>query len=157
MQVKRIEEKPKVEAKVKSMPQPIQNTKKISLNNEVKIQDLNPPSNNKNLQDKNEIKVESKVESKIDENKSIKKPISSNKKEYFLQLASFKDYKDADNLRAKLILSGIDVDIYKAKLANGAVWYRVRSKKNTDYQEVDNLKNKLLAFRVKAIILKDIG
>ena len=68
-----------------------------------------------------------------------------------------KHYKDADNFRAKLILSGIEVNIFNVKLNNNDVWYRVRSKKNDNYQEIINLKDKLLAFKIKAIILKEIS
>jgi len=158
MQVKLVEDKQKLKENVaakKQLEKPTShNEAKISLNNGVKIQDLNPPNlNSPNL---NQPMVKKELQEKK-ETKDNKKPLVANKKEYFLQLASFKDYKDADNLRAKLILSGIDVDIFKAKLDNGAVWYRVKSKKTQNYQEVDKLKNKLLAFRVKAIILKDIG
>lgn len=162
MQVKLIEEKQKlkdkVQEKVSKNNDIISSQNKISLNNEVKIQDLNPPSKITDLNNNKNIKVDSKIE-KIETGirQKEKTHTASNKNDYFLQLASFKDYKDADNLRAKLILSGIDVDIFKAKLSNGDVWYRVRSKKSRNYQEVDGLKNKLLAFRVNAIILKDIG
>lgn len=149
MQVKLIEEKVSKNKDIISVPN------KISLNNEVKIQDLNPQSKITDLNNNKDIKADSKIDKSIKQKE--KTHTTSNKNDYFLQLASFKDYKDADNLRAKLILSGIDVDIFKAKLSNGDVWYRVRSKKSTNYQEVDGLKNKLLAFRVKAIILKDIG
>lgn len=44
--------------------------------------------------------------------------------DYVLQIASFKNYKDADTLKAKLILTGYNVAI-KASKKNGTTWHRV--------------------------------
>ncbi len=43
---------------------------------------------------------------------------------YRLQLAAFKQYKDADELKAKLILRGYPTTINSATV-NGAIWYRL--------------------------------
>ncbi len=48
------------------------------------------------------------------------------KKSYFIQVGSFKHYKDADSLRAQLILNrGMDAEIETTTSAAGTTWYRV--------------------------------
>ncbi len=49
-------------------------------------------------------------------------PVASN--HYRLQLAAFKRYEDADELKAKLILQGYPTTINSATV-NGTVWYRL--------------------------------
>lgn len=44
---------------------------------------------------------------------------------YILQAGSFKEFKDADNLKAKLALMGIESRVEKAKIGS-AVWYRIK-------------------------------
>ncbi|MEQ1621837.1 MAG: SPOR domain-containing protein [Methylococcales bacterium] len=44
---------------------------------------------------------------------------------YILQAGSFKEFKDADNLKAKLALMGIESRVEKAKIGN-AIWYRIK-------------------------------
>jgi cell division protein FtsN len=56
-----------------------------------------------------------------------KKPASQqdNKAEYILQAGSFRDYKQADQLKAKLALQGIDANIQSVQV-NQETWHRVR-------------------------------
>lgn len=54
--------------------------------------------------------------------------LPSKKKElqrYMLQAGSFKNYDDADRLRAKLILEGLSVQLKAVKSKNGRTWHRV--------------------------------
>ncbi len=46
------------------------------------------------------------------------------KHKYIVQLASFKQYQDADQLKAKLILQGYSTRVSSAAI-NGVVWYRL--------------------------------
>ena len=157
MQVKLVKDIEK-NKKTKEGKKIIKDTKLVSSKDMqvVKIEDLNPHSE-KLLQKK---LITNRIETNTKENqskKSIDNKFGKAKDiNYVLQLASFKHYKDADNFRAKLILSGIEVNIFNVKLNNNDVWYRVRSK-NDNYQEIINLKDKLLAFKIKAIILKEIS
>ena len=48
------------------------------------------------------------------------------KEVYFLQVAAFQNPSDADNLKARLALSGIEAQIQTATLPDGQVWHRVR-------------------------------
>jgi len=65
---------------------------------------------------------------------------------YMIQAASFRNDKDADRMRADLIISGMDTNIRKTTGKNGKPWYRVvigpfasRSKMN---RAKDKLANK---------------
>ncbi|MDP3332451.1 MAG: SPOR domain-containing protein [Methylococcaceae bacterium] len=44
---------------------------------------------------------------------------------YIVQAGSFKEFKDADNMKAKLALMGIESRVEKAKVGD-ATWYRVK-------------------------------
>jgi len=44
---------------------------------------------------------------------------------YIMQAGSFKEFKDADNMKAKLALMGIESRLEKAKVGD-ATWYRVK-------------------------------
>ena len=53
-------------------------------------------------------------------------PPASSKEVYFLQVAAFQNPADADNLKARLALAGIEAQIQTATLPDGSVWHRVR-------------------------------
>ncbi|MBP9721837.1 MAG: SPOR domain-containing protein [Gammaproteobacteria bacterium] len=76
---------------------------------------------------------------------------------YFLQIASFKNLKDAEALRAKLILAGFAVSIQTAKLPSGEVWHRVKSSKVDNIELAINLHSQLKVHQIESIILADKG
>lgn len=47
------------------------------------------------------------------------------KKIYYLQASSFSSFKQADQVKARLILQGMDVDIRSSKSSSGKTWYKV--------------------------------
>ena len=51
---------------------------------------------------------------------------ASAKEVYFLQVAAFQNPSDADNMKARLALAGIEAQIQTATLPDGQVWHRVR-------------------------------
>src|SRR5258706_2467122 len=48
------------------------------------------------------------------------------KDSYFLQAGSFQSPADADNLKARLALMGLEASVEPANLAEKGMWYRVR-------------------------------
>jgi cell division protein FtsN len=59
--------------------------------------------------------------------KEFKRPPAASPKEvFFLQVAAFQNPSDADNMKAKLALAGIEAQIQTATLPDGKVWHRVR-------------------------------
>lgn len=47
------------------------------------------------------------------------------KKIYYLQASSFASFKQADQVKAKLILQGMDVEIRKSQGSSGKTWYKI--------------------------------
>lgn len=64
-------------------------------------------------------------------------PPPSSKEVYFLQVAAFQNPAEADNLKARLALAGIESRIQTAQLPDGKVWHRVRVGPFTDMKELD--------------------
>ena len=59
--------------------------------------------------------------------KEFRRPATASVKEvYFLQVAAFQKPSDADNMKARLALAGIEAQIQTATLPDGQVWHRVR-------------------------------
>ena len=66
------------------------------------------------------------TEEAITDKEFKRSPPASSKEVYFLQVAAFQNPADADNLKARLALSGIEAQIQTATLPDGRVWHRVR-------------------------------
>jgi cell division protein FtsN len=103
-----------------------------------------------------------KLASKDKDTKETNVPPGLNKKpgnnlSYSVQLASFKDYKDADELKVKLIMSGFDVYIQTVTLDNGDVWHRVKTKKLTNIADAHDVSTQLQKYNIKSIVVTDRG
>lgn len=61
---------------------------------------------------------------------------------YILQAGSFKEFKDADNMKAKLALMGIESRVEKAKVGN-ATWYRVKMGPLSQMSSVSSIRARL--------------
>jgi cell division protein FtsN len=61
---------------------------------------------------------------------------------YIMQAGSFKTFKEADQLRAKLGLLGIESKVHKAKVGS-AIWYRVKIGPYTHMTSVSAIKSRL--------------
>ena len=76
---------------------------------------------------------------------------------YVLQAGSFRRYADADRLKARLALIGIEADIQKVSIHNGETWHRVRIGPFHSLREVDAVRARLREHRINAILLKIRG
>ena len=72
---------------------------------------------------------------------------------WLLQAGSFRQYSQADALRAQLAMSGFESSIDLTEGDNG-VWHRVRLGPYTSKREVDRIRSKLARAQVRAIIIK---
>ncbi len=72
---------------------------------------------------------------------------------WLLQAGSFRQYSQADALRAQLALNGFESSIDLTEGDNG-VWHRVRLGPYTSKREVDRIRSKLARAQVRAIIIK---
>jgi cell division protein FtsN len=72
---------------------------------------------------------------------------------YWLQVGAFQNKADADGLRAKLVLLGVDTRIFETQ-QNDRTLYRVRSGPYSDKTSADAVKNKLTANQIDVTLLK---
>lgn len=78
---------------------------------------------------------------------------------YFLQAGSFPNPADADNLKARLALMGIEAAVEPANLAEKGIWYRVRLGPYTQIDEINRLRQQLAKNGVDASLvrIKDVA
>jgi cell division protein FtsN len=71
-----------------------------------------------------------------------KNSVIAKPKQYILQIASLRNYKDADGMRAKLLLKGFKTEVKKIAV-NGSVWYRVQAGPYTTFNAASDAQNQL--------------
>jgi len=73
---------------------------------------------------------------------------------YVLQAAAFNRYKDADRLKAKLAINGLQSEIQKITAGNKRVYYRVRLGPFDRARDAEDANRKLASMGIKALRLK---
>jgi len=87
--------------------------------------------------------------------RQFKRPGTTGDKEiYFLQVAAFPKPADADNLKARLALSGIESKIQTAELPDGSIWHRVRVGPFSDQSELNESRQALRGLELEANLIK---
>jgi len=71
--------------------------------------------------------------------------------EYFIQAGSFRRMADADRLKARLALLGVESRIERAEV-KGAVWYRVRLGPFASMTEVERVRSRLRKHRIDSVV-----
>lgn len=77
--------------------------------------------------------------------------------DYMLQAASYSAYKDADHLKARLLLNGLSPSIEKVTIENKGTFYRVRVGPYSSPEEVDRARQTLAGLGIKPLLLKIAG
>ncbi|TAN65571.1 MAG: SPOR domain-containing protein [Methylobacter sp.] len=72
---------------------------------------------------------------------------------YILQAGSFREFKDADSLRAKLALMGIESKVERAKVGN-VVWNRVKIGPYTQMTSVSTIRARLRENGIDVIVME---
>ncbi|MDO9140789.1 MAG: SPOR domain-containing protein [Methylobacter sp.] len=72
---------------------------------------------------------------------------------YIMQAGSFKEFKDADSLRAKLALMGIESKVEKAKVGN-VVWNRVKMGPYTQMASVSTIRSRLRENGIDVLVIE---
>lgn len=72
---------------------------------------------------------------------------------YMLQMGSFKTFSDADRLKARLALVGIEADIQKVRIDGGAIFHRVRSGPY-DERRVNALRTRLQQNNINSLVIR---
>ena len=73
---------------------------------------------------------------------------------YLLQAGSFRSEKDAERLRANLILSGLSPRISKVNVGGGETWHRVQIGPFDDQGSLDNARRILAEQKIDSLLLK---
>lgn len=73
---------------------------------------------------------------------------------YYLQAGAFQSENDADNLKAKLALLGIEAVIQTANLPDKGLWHRVRVGPYSNVDEADKVRATLAQNKVTASLIK---
>ena len=72
----------------------------------------------------------------------------------WLQVGAFQNERDADNLKAKLALIGIEARIQTAKIADKGVWHRVRVGPYSSPEALDKARAQLQANGIESSVTK---
>lgn len=81
-------------------------------------------------------------------------PEGAAKSEYYLQAGAFQNEAEADNLKAKLALMGVEASIQTATVPDKGVWHRVRVGPYNNVDDVNRARNTLAQNGVSASLIK---
>jgi cell division protein FtsN len=73
---------------------------------------------------------------------------------YYLQAGAFQRSADADNLKARLALAGLEAQIQTATLPDNSIWHRVRLGPYSNGQDLDKAKVALKENKIDATVIK---
>ena len=82
------------------------------------------------------------------------KSADTGKDVFYLQVAAFPDPAAADNLKARLALSGIESKIQTAELPDGKIWHRVRLGPFSNEDELNASREALKELNLQANLIK---
>jgi cell division protein FtsN len=81
-------------------------------------------------------------------------PTTADDGRYLLQVGSFREMSDADQLKARLALLGVVARVQSVTV-NDATWHRVRVGPVASAREADDLRNRLADNGIDSLVLKD--
>ena len=73
---------------------------------------------------------------------------------YYIQAGAFQTAADADNLKAKLALAGVEASIQTAQLPDGKTWHRVRLGPFTNVEDIGKAKARLKENQIEGQLIK---
>ena len=77
--------------------------------------------------------------------------------QYVVQAGSFRSHDDADRLKARLALMGVEAEIQSVTIDGGGTWHRVRIGPLPDRSRVDRVRQRLEQEQVDSILLRVQG
>ena len=87
-------------------------------------------------------------------NNNDQKNTAPSKTEFLLQVASFKDRSDAEQVRAELILLNLPALVEQAQIRNGETWHRVIVGPYTSKSKLASARSALISSKHEALVLK---
>jgi cell division protein FtsN len=82
------------------------------------------------------------------------KSTSGAREAFFLQTGSFQSVAEADNLKARLALLGLEATIQQRTLVDKGVWHRVRVGPYTDVEELNRVRDVLKQNNIDVALVK---
>ena len=79
---------------------------------------------------------------------------SESAKKYLLQAGSFRSYKDAEHLRAKLLLEGLSPRVEKVNVGSGETWHRVQLGPLSDADSLKKARSVLIDQNIDSLLLQ---
>jgi cell division protein FtsN len=79
---------------------------------------------------------------------------TSSQDKYFLQAGSFQNADDADNLKAKLAMLGVEASVQAANLPEKGIWHRVRVGPFSSVADSDSVRASLQQSGVQSSVIK---
>ena len=73
---------------------------------------------------------------------------------YFIQAGAFQNPADADNLKAKLALMGLEAGVEPTDVPEKGTWYRVRLGPLTSIEEINRIRSQLLQNGITGSLVK---
>jgi cell division protein FtsN len=73
---------------------------------------------------------------------------------YYLQAGAFQAASDADNLKARLALAGLEAQIQTATLPDNSIWHRVRLGPYTNAQDLEKARAALKENKIDNAVIK---
>lgn len=73
---------------------------------------------------------------------------------YLIQVGSFREYSEADSLKARLALLGIEAEIQSVS-SNDEAWLRVRVGPFTNTRELNKIRNRLHSNNINTLLIKE--
>ena len=80
---------------------------------------------------------------------------SKTKQLYILQAGSFKKFEEADKLKARLALEGIEAGIQKVKINETDTWHRVRIGPLNNISALNQTRRRLRSLGIASIVVKN--
>ena len=94
-------------------------------------------------------------EQELINDKEDTKTNNSDKQQYTLQAGSFKKFEEADKLKARLALQGIEANIQKVKINDSDTWHRVRIGPLNNIKLLNNTRRRLRDLGIASIVVKN--
>lgn len=73
---------------------------------------------------------------------------------YVLQVGSYRNFREADGIKARLTLMGLDASVQRVTVDRKETWYRVRVGPYTSADNANRVRDQLRRNKFKAIVLK---
>ena len=84
-------------------------------------------------------------------------PKRHDKGPFIIQAGSFRRHEEADNLKARLALMGIESDIQSIVVGNGQTWHRVRIGPFRDTRTLRKIRRRLRRARIEFVVIELSG